>query len=90
MSLQNKHCVGDIVTDHCRQAFPLKLFLVSTVVMGGKVELDSTFPTVLMAGCRSYCRCWNKMFPYVCTVTQTITNHDCRIFHIIWKPGLSL
>ena len=68
MSLQI-NIVLAIVIDNRRQSLPLKFVLVGTMVMVEKVELDSTLPTI-----------W-KMFPYVCDVTQTITDHDRRLFH---------
>ena len=42
-----------IAADRPRHTFPLKIVLVGTVVMVGKVELDSTLPTVPKACRRS-------------------------------------
>ena len=50
--------------------FPLKIVLVGTVVMVGKVELDSTLPTVPTA-CRRSSPTLEKSVPYFCDVTQT-------------------
>ena len=49
--LCKSNSVSTIVPDYRRQAFPLKIVLVGTVVMVEKVELDWTLPTVPTA-CR--------------------------------------
>ena len=59
-----------IAADRPRHTFPLKIVLVGTVVMIAKVELDSTLPTVPTA-CRRSSPTLEKVFPYVCDVTQT-------------------
>ena len=43
---KRKNDMSAIAADRPRHTFPLKIVLVGTVVMVGKVEVDSTLPTV--------------------------------------------